>query len=218
MVINYCSNVAMKFTRVGQISKFLSPDAVSSSQLTRESLAVCIPNTGEIATRTDCERSLVSKRSPLPCPWQVWCGLDKDIGKDSITDKDIKEVTSLLENPTTVLPSKENANRVLNIIGNIAEGNLEFRESFSHLRLTRALSLMMFAVDPQLQSFCHGHHGFSTVKLKVYTNGIICMDLSDPSGHSVIPIPYQNHGESVTECSLLEHVLESPHFSLNLLI
>ncbi len=132
MVINYCSNVAMKFTRVGQISKFLSPDAVSSSQLTRESLAG-IPNTGEIATRTDCERSLVSKRSLLPCPWQVWCGLDKDIGKDSITDKDIKEVTSLLENPTTVLPSKEDANHVLNIIGNIAEGNLEFRESFSHL-------------------------------------------------------------------------------------
>jgi hypothetical protein len=29
----------------------------------------------------------------------------------------------------------------------------------------------------------------------------------------VIPIPNQNHGESVTECSLLESVLESPHFS-----
>ncbi len=28
----------------------------------------------------------------------------------------------------------------------------------------------------------------------------------------MIPIPYQNHG--VTECSLLESVLESPHFSL----
>jgi hypothetical protein len=43
------------------------------------------------------------------------------------------------------------------------------------------------------------------------------MVLSDPSGHSVIPIPYyQNHGESVTEFSLLESVLESPespHFS-----
>jgi hypothetical protein len=24
----------------------------------------------------------------------------------------------------------------------------------------------------------------------------------------VIPMPYQNHGESVTECSLLERVLE----------
>jgi hypothetical protein len=36
------------------------------------------------------------------------------------------------------------------------------------------------------------------------------MVLSDPSGHSVIPIPYQNHGEtSFTECSLLE----SAHFS-----
>jgi hypothetical protein len=35
-----------------------------------------------------------------------------------------------------------------NIIGNIAEGNLEFMESFSHLSLTRASSLMMFAVDP----------------------------------------------------------------------
>jgi hypothetical protein len=43
------------------------------------------------------------------------------------------------------------------------------------------------------------------------------MVLSDPSGHSVIPIPYQNHGEGVTECSLLKSVLESPespHFSL----
>jgi hypothetical protein len=29
----------------------------------------------------------------------------------------------------------------------------------------------------------------------------------------VIPIPYQNHGESVTECSLLKSVLESPHVS-----
>jgi hypothetical protein len=40
----------------------LSSDAVSSSQLTRESLAVCISNIGEILARTDCERSLVSKR------------------------------------------------------------------------------------------------------------------------------------------------------------
>jgi hypothetical protein len=29
----------------------------------------------------------------------------------------------------------------------------------------------------------------------------------------VIPIPYQNHGESDTEWSLLKSVLESPHFS-----
>jgi hypothetical protein len=145
-------------------------------------------------------------------------GLGEDVGKDSITDKDIKEVlsisTSLLEIPTTGLPSKEDANGVLNIIGNVAEGNLEFMESFSHLSLMRASSLMMFAVDPQLQSFHHGHQAFFTaVKLKVYTNGKICKVLSDPSGHSVIPIPYQNHGESVTECSLLESVLESPHFS-----
>jgi hypothetical protein len=49
------------------------------------------------------------------------------------------------------------------------------------------------------------------VKLKMYTNGEICMVLSDPSGRSVIPIPYQNHGESVTECSLLKSVLKSPH-------
>jgi hypothetical protein len=144
-------------------------------------------------------------------------GLDEDFGKDSITDKDIKEVpaisTSLLEIPTAVLPSKEDANGVLNIIGDVAEGNLEFMESFSHLSLTRAPSLMMLAVDPQLQSFHHGHQAFSTVKLKVYTNGKICTVLSDPSGHSGIPIPYRNHGESVTECSLLESVLESPHFN-----
>jgi hypothetical protein len=103
--------------------------------------------------------------------------LDKDVGKDSITDKDIKEVpsisTSLLEIPTTCLPSKEDANGVLNIIGDVAEGNLEFMESFSYLSPTRAHSLMMFAVDPQLQSFHHGHQAFSTVKLKVYTNGEI---------------------------------------------
>jgi hypothetical protein len=52
----------MKFTRVGQISEFLTSDAVSSSQLTMEPSKVCIPNSGEIAARTDCERSLVSKR------------------------------------------------------------------------------------------------------------------------------------------------------------
>jgi hypothetical protein len=119
----------------------------------------------------------------------------------------------LLEIPTTVLPSKEDANGVLNIIGNIAKGSLEFMESFSHLSPTRAPSLMMFAVDPQLQSFHHGHQAFSTVKLKVYTNVEICTVLSGPSGHSVIPIPYENHGESVTEYSLLESVLERAHFS-----
>jgi hypothetical protein len=86
-------------------------------------------------------------------------------------------------------------------------------ESFSHLSLTRAPSLMIFAVDPQLQSFNHGHQAFSTVKLKVYTNDKICMVLFDPSsGHSVIPIPYQNHGESVTVFSRV------PTLVLNLLI
>jgi hypothetical protein len=48
------------------------------------------------------------------------------------------------------------------------------------------------------------------VKLKVYTYREICTVLSDPSGHFVIPIPYQNHGESFTERSSL---LESAHFS-----
>jgi hypothetical protein len=86
-------------------------------------------------------------------------------------------------------------------------------ENFSHLSPMRVPSLMIFAVDPQLQSFHHGHQAISTVKLKVYTNGKICTVLSDPSGHSVIPISYQNHGESVTECSLLKSVLESAHFS-----
>jgi hypothetical protein len=162
-----------------------------------------------------CSESIVKSKEDVEPKESI--RLDKDVSKDLITDKDIKEVpsisTSLLEIPTAVLPSKEDANGALNIIGNIAEGNLEFMESFSHLSLTRAPSLMMFAVDPQLQSFHHGHQAFSTVKLKVYTNGKICMVLSDPSGHSVIPIPYQNHGESVTECSLLESVLKSPHFS-----
>jgi hypothetical protein len=161
-----------------------------------------------------CGESIVKSKEDVEPKESV--GPDEDIGKHSITDKDIKEVpsisTSLLEIPTTVLPSKEDANGVLNIIGKVAEGNLEFMESFSHLSPTRASSLMMFAVDPQLQSFHHGHQAFSTVKLKVYTNGKIYMVLSDPSGHSVIPIPYQNHGESVTECSLLESVLESASF------
>jgi hypothetical protein len=80
----------------------------------------------------------------------------------------------------------------LNIFGNIAEGNLEFMESLSYFGLNCASpSLTMFAVDPQLQSFHHGHQAFSTVKLKVYAYGDICTVLSDPSGHSVIPIPYQ---------------------------
>jgi hypothetical protein len=113
--------------------------------------------------------------------------------------------SSLVSIPTTVLPSKEDANSVLNVIGNVAEGNLEFIESLSYFSLNcSSPSSMMFAVDPQLQSFHHVHQAFSTVKLKVYTYGEICTVVSDPSGHSVIPIPYQNHGESFTECSLLK--------------
>jgi hypothetical protein len=99
-----------------------------------------------------CSKSIVTSKEDVEPKESV--RLNEDVGQDSITDKDIKEVpsisTSLLESPTTVLPSKEDANGVLNIIGNIAEGNLEFMESFSHLSLTRAPSLMMFAVDPQL--------------------------------------------------------------------
>jgi hypothetical protein len=67
---------------------------------------------------------------------------DVDIGEDVITAKDIKEVpsssSSLLAIPTTVLPSKEDANSVLNVIGDIAEGNLEFMESLSCFGLKRA--------------------------------------------------------------------------------
>jgi hypothetical protein len=146
-----------------------------------------------------CSESIVESKEDVEPKESVGL-LDKDIGKELITDKDIKEVpsisTSLLEIPTTVLPSKEDANGVLNIIGDVTEGNLEFMESFSHLSPMRSPSLMMFAVDPQLQIFHHGHQAFSTVKLKVYAYGEICTVLSDPSGHSVIPIPYQNHGES----------------------
>jgi hypothetical protein len=148
-----------------------------------------------------CGESIVESKEDVDPKESI--GLNEDVSRDAVTDKDVKEVpsisTSLLEIPTTVLPNKEDANGVLNIIGDVAEGNLEFIESVSHLSLTRAPSLMMFAVDPQLQSFHHGPQAFSTVKLKVYTNGKICTVLSDPSGHSVIPIPYQNHGESDTE-------------------
>jgi hypothetical protein len=109
-----------------------------------------------------CSESIVESTEDVELKESV--RLNKDVGKDSIIDKDIQEVPSisisLLEIPTTVLPSKEDANGVLNIIGDIAEGNSEFMESFSHLRLMRAPSLMMFAVDPQLQSFHHGHQAF----------------------------------------------------------
>jgi hypothetical protein len=48
----------------------------------------------------------------------------------------------------------------LNIIGNIADGNLEFMESFSHLSPTRASSLMMFAccgsLTPVIPSWAPG--------------------------------------------------------------
>jgi hypothetical protein len=106
---------------------------------------------------------------------------DVDIGEDVITAKDIKHLpsisSSLLAILFNVLPSKEDTNSLLNIIGNVAEGNC-----------TSPLSLMMFAVDPQLQSFHPGHQAFSTVKLKVYNYGEICTVLSYPSGHSVIPM------------------------------
>jgi hypothetical protein len=193
----------------GNIPRAISIDPPFPPWVPPSNLASCLPPT------PSCSESIVESKEYVEPKESI--RLDKDVIKDSITDKDIKEVpsisTSLLEIPTTVLPSKEDANGVLSIIGDVAEGNLEFMESFSHLSPMRAPSLMMFAVDPQLQSFHHGHQAFSTVKLKVYTNGEICMVLSDPSGHSVIPTPYQNHGESVTECSLLESVLESPHFS-----
>jgi hypothetical protein len=52
-------------------------------------------------------------------------------------------------------------NSVLNIIGNVAEGNLEFMESLSYFSLNcTSPSSMMFAVEPQLHSFHHGHQAF----------------------------------------------------------
>jgi hypothetical protein len=158
-------------------------------------------------------RNLASQLPPTPSRVEpiVKSSKDKDVDVDEneTTAKDINEVpsisSSLLAIPTTVLSSKEDVNSVLNIIGNVAEGNLEFMESLSYFGVNgTSPSSMMFAVDPQLQSFHHGHQAFSTVKLKVYTYGEICMVLSDPSGHSVIPIPYQNHVESFTECSRIE--------------
>jgi hypothetical protein len=188
-------------------------------------------------------------------------------------------------------------------------------ESLSYFGLKSASpSSMTFAVDPQLQSFHHGHQVFATVKLKMYTNGEIGINvntyeqchvgqlevysnfeeavaprdngshlspafkstdtgtpyinsasgtvttqgisvsqgfivmphssgetpqgyyqyslcfitippnnhtvLCDPSGHSVIPIPYQNHEKSFTECSCQSHaffaadsILKSTHFT-----
>jgi hypothetical protein len=70
-----------------------------------------------------CSESIVKSKEDVEPKESI--GLDEDVSKDSITDKDIKEVpsisTSLLEIPTTVLPSKEDANGVLNIIGDVAE-------------------------------------------------------------------------------------------------
>jgi hypothetical protein len=231
--------------------------------------------------------------------------IDKDIrGDDAITAKGIKEIPSifsrLLVITITVLPSEGDTNGVLNIIGDAAQGNLECAENFRHPSLTKVLSSMMFAVDPPLSSFHHGHQAFSTVKLKacphgepgtnmnsrpslnvrnmaacadsgkaIAPKGIKChmstasksMDtgkpylfssgtrlniqvfddldmhprevpqapvvttqgcyryspssiivphnvssiLCDPSSHSVIPIPSQEHGESFTECRLQNH-------------
>jgi hypothetical protein len=225
--------------------------------------------------------------------------VDKDIGgDDAITAKGIKEIPSissrLLAIPTTVLPSEGDTNGVLNIIGDAAQGNFESAENFRHPSLTSVLSSMMFAVNPPLSSFHHGHQAFSTMKLKacphgepgtnmnsrpslnvrnmpayadsgkaISPKGIEChisaasksMDTGkphlfsfstsltiqvfddldihprevpqapvvtpqgcsitvphnvssifcDPSSHSVIPIPSQDHGESFTECRLQNH-------------
>jgi hypothetical protein len=51
-------------------------------------LAVCIPNTGEITTRTDCERLLVSKR---------W-GDAKQVSQSSLTISRFKTKMRTLEN------------------------------------------------------------------------------------------------------------------------
>jgi hypothetical protein len=182
----------------------------------------------------------------------------------------------------------------------LLNGDFESAENFCHPSLTSVLSLMMFAVDPPLSSFHHGHQAFSTVKLKACphgepgTNMNFCPTLNvrnmsayadsgkaiapkeiechistasksmhtgkpylfssgtsltiqvfddldirprevpqapvgtpqgcyryspssiivphnvssilcDPSSHSVIPIPSQDHGESFTECRLQNH-------------
>jgi hypothetical protein len=102
--------------------------------------------------------------------------IDKDIGgDDAITAKGIEEIPSissrLLAIPTTVLPSEGDTSGVLNIIGNAAQGNLESAENFCHPSPTRVLSSMMFAVDPPLSSFHHGHQAFSTMKLKACPHG-----------------------------------------------
>jgi hypothetical protein len=94
-----------------------------------------------------CSESIVESKEDVEPKESI--GLDKDVSSDSVTGKDISQevpsiFTSLLEIPTTVLPDKEDANGVLNIIGDVAEGNLELMETFSHLSLMRAPSLMMF--------------------------------------------------------------------------
>jgi hypothetical protein len=96
---------------------------------------------------------------------------EKDDGKDAIAAKDTKEAPSTpsspLAFPTALLSSNEDATGTLIIEGDVAEGNLESTENFSHLSLTRALSFMMVAADPPLSSFHRGHQAFSTVKLKM---------------------------------------------------
>ena len=117
-------------------------------------------------------------RSP-PTPSQVKLIVkssnDEDDGKDAIAAKDTKEApsipSSLLAFPTALLSSNEDATGALIIEGDVAEGNLESAENFSHLSLTRALSFMMVAVDPPLSSFHRGHQAFSTVKLKTSPYG-----------------------------------------------
>jgi hypothetical protein len=124
----------------GNIPRAISIDPPFPPWVPPSNLASQLPPT------PSCGESIVKSKEDVEPKESI--GLDKDIGRDSVTDKDIKEVpsisTSLLEIPTTVLPNKEDANGILNIIGDIAEGNLEFMESFSHLSLMRAPSLMMF--------------------------------------------------------------------------
>jgi hypothetical protein len=71
-----------------------------------------------------CSESIVESKEDVEPKESI--GLDEDISKDSITDKDIKEVhsisTSLLEISTTVLPSKQDANGVLNLLATLLKG------------------------------------------------------------------------------------------------
>jgi hypothetical protein len=100
----------------GNIPRAISIDPPFPPWVPPSNLASRLPPT------SSCSESIVKSKGDVEPKESI--RLNKDVSRDSVTDKDIKEVpsisTSLLEIPTTILPNKEDANGVLNIIGEVS--------------------------------------------------------------------------------------------------